>query len=829
MLEKQHRFVQELLRTSSIYWFLAAFWIWITDRALLALIADVAVIYRLQTVKDIFFVTLTAMWVYIQLRNRVGRERHRAETETARLVAIVESSDDAIIGKTLDGTITNWNPAATKLFGYRPEEIIGQDITVLFPPERLSEEKNILARLRRGERLTHYETVQQRKDGSLLPVSLTVSPIKNVHGELIGISKIVRDISDRKRIEADLQESEARFRSVFEQSAMGHLLIEIEQHKIVDCNEIAARRLGYAKNELIGQPITTIDVVKSIEEVEQLRALVATGASVQFETKHRTKTGELRDMLVVSSRLWIRNQAYANVATLDITEQKLMEAALRQERERLEKIALASPSVICSYQIWPDGSAAFPYVNPAFEKICGVRPDTSALAAEIVTDLVHPEDMDSLLDSLSQAATALQPWHHTWRVRTPHRGEIWVEGHFAPALESDHSITWHGILNDVTERKAQEQQLAARERLISAINDATPNIIFLWDVRRGCITYANQAVQKLSGYTPEEVLGKPLKELFSLLHPEDVPRYRTHQKELWRAGLGVVKTQEYRFLHKNGEWRFLQSRDLIFEGDAEGQPTRILSILDDITERKHTLTALSQHTIELQRSNKDLEQFAYVASHDLQEPLRAVAGCVQLLQRRYQGQLDAAADELIQHAVEGVARMQKLIEDLLAYSRLNTKGARWQPTDCEQVLAAACLNLQVALTESQAQITHDPLPLLQADASQLTLLFQNLLSNALKFRSAAPLQIRFCAEQRDQQWLFSVRDNGIGLEPQYAERIFRIFQRLHTRTEYPGTGMGLAICQKIVEQHGGQIWVESSLGKGATFYFTLPIRNDERL
>ena len=242
----------------------------------------------------------------------------------------------------------------------------------------------------------------------------------------------------------------------------------------------------------------------------------------------------------------------------------------------------------------------------------------------------------------------------------------------------------------------------------------------------------------------------------------------------------------------------------------------------DITEQKRTAATLAQHAVELQRSNKDLEQFAYVASHDLQEPLRAVAGCVQLLQRRYQGHLDAAADELIHHIVDGAARMQKLIEDLLAYSRLNTKGARRSVTDTERALAVACSNLQVAIAESQVQITHDPLPAVQADAGQLALLLQNLLSNAIKFRSANPLQIHIGVERANDYWRVFVRDNGIGLEPQYADRIFRIFQRLHTRTEYPGTGMGLAICQKIVEQHGGEIWVESELGTGATFYFTLP-------
>jgi signal transduction histidine kinase len=239
-------------------------------------------------------------------------------------------------------------------------------------------------------------------------------------------------------------------------------------------------------------------------------------------------------------------------------------------------------------------------------------------------------------------------------------------------------------------------------------------------------------------------------------------------------------------------------------------------------ERADNEKALRRLAVNLERSNTDLEQFAYVASHDLQEPLRAVAGCVQLLQQRYTGHLDAHADELMAHAVDGAGRMRMLITDLLDYSRVTTRGRPLEPIDCNAVLAQALANLQVAMRESGALVTSDPLPTVPADATQLQQVFQNLLSNALKFRSQAPPTIHIGVECQAGDWQFSVRDNGIGLEPQYAERIFVIFQRLHTRREYAGTGIGLALCKKIVERHGGQIWVRSEPGQGATFYFTLP-------
>ncbi len=230
---------------------------------------------------------------------------------------------------------------------------------------------------------------------------------------------------------------------------------------------------------------------------------------------------------------------------------------------------------------------------------------------------------------------------------------------------------------------------------------------------------------------------------------------------------------------------------------------------------------------DLQRSNAELQQFAYVASHDLQEPLRMIASYVQLIQRRYRDRIDEDADEFIAYAVDGAKRMQGLIHGLLQYSRVGTHGKPFETIDCEIILDKALANLQILLTESGAQVTHDPLPTLSADSMQLVQLFQNLIDNACKFRDDATPQIHVSARLETGQWLFSVSDNGIGIDPEYAERIFIIFQRLHGREAFPGTGLGLAICKKIVERHGGKIWVESGNRKGTTFCFTIPVRHTD--
>jgi light-regulated signal transduction histidine kinase (bacteriophytochrome) len=232
---------------------------------------------------------------------------------------------------------------------------------------------------------------------------------------------------------------------------------------------------------------------------------------------------------------------------------------------------------------------------------------------------------------------------------------------------------------------------------------------------------------------------------------------------------------------------------------------------------------LQETLIKLKRSNSELEQFAYVASHDLQEPLRIISSFLQLLQMRYSGQLDSDADEFINFAVEGAKRMQNLIQDLLAYSRVTTKGNEFKDIKMEEALEQALVNLKMSIEENNANITHDPLPIITADYSQMIQLLQNLIGNSIKYRSDKIPEIHISAQEKDNDWIFSVEDNGIGIDPQYSDQVFQIFKRLHTNEEYKGTGIGLAITKRIIERHSGRIWVESELGKGSKFYFTIPI------
>lgn len=279
---------------------------------------------------------------------------------------------------------------------------------------------------------------------------------------------------------------------------------------------------------------------------------------------------------------------------------------------------------------------------------------------------------------------------------------------------------------------------------------------------------------------------------------------------------GGGSSLEYRIVRSDGEVRSVHTEYRVVR-DGSRRPVSMAGTMQDITERKRMEE-------DLRRSNAELEQFAYVTSHDLQEPLRMISSYAQLLAPRYRERLDEDADEFIGYVVDGAERMQRLINDLLTYSRVGMREKDFAPTDLSAVLEAARTNLRIAIEESGAQITSGPLPAVWGDRSQLVQLFQNLIGNAIKFRGEEAPQIRVGATRRDRRWVISVRDNGIGIEPAGIERIF---QRLHGRGEYPGTGIGLALCKRIVERHGGEIWVESVSGEGSTFYFTMSIADDK--
>lgn len=371
---------------------------------------------------------------------------------------------------------------------------------------------------------------------------------------------------------------------------------------------------------------------------------------------------------------------------------------------------------------------------------------------------------------------------------------------------------------DITERKIAEEKLRAASlyarRLIEASLD--PLVTISAD---GKITDVNQATEDVTGYMREQLIGSDFSDYFT--EPE---KARAGYKQVFTEG--YVKDYPLAIRHKDGKITDVLYNATVYQNE-EGEVQGVFAAARDITERIAMENELRQTLEKLKQSNAELEQFAYVASHDLQEPLRMVASYVQLLERRYKDKLDSDADEFIGYAVDGANRMRALIDDLLTYSRVGRLGKPFEPTNLEKTMELVLQNLSASIADSGAIVTYDKLPVIVADGGQLVQLFQNLIGNAIKFHGKEPPRIHVSAKDKGTEYQFSVSDNGIGIDPQYFDHLFRIFQRLHTREEYSGSGIGLAICKKIVERHGGHIWIESQVGKGSTVYFTLNKRKKE--
>jgi len=364
-------------------------------------------------------------------------------------------------------------------------------------------------------------------------------------------------------------------------------------------------------------------------------------------------------------------------------------------------------------------------------------------------------------------------------------------------------------------KNKQEQE--ALLRLAAIVESADDAII--GEMLDGTIISWNQGAERIYGYSADEIIGKPISIFIEPDRPDEIPKILDRIKR----GQKIDHYETVR-VEKDGK-QINISLTVSPVKDASDKIIGASTIARDITERKRIEEELKKTMAELERSNAELERFVYVASHDLQEPLRMVASYTQLLEKHYKDKLDADANDFINFAVDGAKRMQQLINDLLAYSRVGTQGKPFEFTDCEAVFEAAVANLDVTIKENKAKVTHDSLPMVMADKGQLVQVFQNLIGNAIKFRGKQPPRVHVSAQPDKDKWAFSVKDNGIGIDPQYFERIFIIFQRLHS--EVPGTGTGLAIAKRIVERHGGRIWIESEPGKGSTFYFTMPMKGEK--
>jgi PAS domain S-box-containing protein len=732
--------------------------------------------------------------------------------------AIVQSSDDAIISKSLDGEILSWNPGAERMYGYSAMEVLGQPVSILIPHDAVDELPAIMNRLRRGERIEQYETVRRGKDGRLLNVELSVSPLLDASGKIAGAAAVARDITDRKQMEEAVRESEERFRIAFEYTNVAMVITDIN-HRFVRVNAAFARLFGYSETEMLRMSMGEVTHPEDLAESYARREALKVGEIPYFQMEKRYLHSDGNVFWGLANVSLARDASgrlqYYVGQVQDISGRKRAEAErdslLERLRVQIERLPLGS------FLGGPD--FRFLHWNPAAERMFGFRNEevVGRHPFEVIVPLSVQPSVQRIFDRLMAGDMEA---HGSCENVTKDGRTVICRWHNTPLLRPDG--TFEGVLSvaeDITEQQRAEEAVRDRAARLRAIVETAVDGIVTIDAQ-GLIDSFNPAAERLFGYEPDEVIGQNVSVLMPAPYHEEHDGYlchylRTGEKKIIGSGREVVG-------RRNDGSTF--PLELAVSEMRVGGRRMFTGIVRDISERKRAQLLLERHAEELARSNAELEQFAHVASHDLQEPLRMVASYLELLGERYKGQLDDKADTYIGYAVDGAARMKVLIRDLLLFSRVGTKGRPLEPMESRAALDEAISNLGLAIREKAAAVTHGPLPPILGDPTQLPQLFQNLIGNALKFCEAGPPQVHVTADRDGGQWVFAVRDNGIGIAPQHSQRIFQIFQRLHGRKEYPGTGMGLAICKKVVERHGGRIWVVSQPGEGSTFCFTLPAR-----
>jgi len=625
--------------------------------------------------------------------------------------------------------------------------------------------------------------------------------------------------------EAQLARSEERYRGLLE-AAPDAMVVVDAAGEIVLLNVQAEKQFGYSRDELIGHKVTDIIPTGFAERLiadgsrtsaEALAQQIGTG----IELTGRRDDGSEFPIEIMLSPLDSADGMLVTAAIRDISIRKAAEEEVARTERRYRGLLEAAPDAM----IVVNELGEIVLLNVQAEKQLGYTRDE--LIGQPVTNIIPEGFAERLIaDGLRSAEEALAQQIGTGIELVALRkdgGEFPIEIMLSP-LDSPEGILVTAAIRDISTRKADEELMKRAEQRYRGLLEAAPDPMVVVNPS-GEIVLLNVQAEKRFGYTRDELTGQPVTNIIPIGFAERLiaDGLRTDEEALaQQIGTGI----ELVALRKDGG-EFPIEIMLSPLDSADG--ILVTAAIRDITARKAAEADLINKIAELNRSNDELSQFAYIASHDLQEPLRMVSSYTQLLAKRYVGQLDSDADEFIGFAVDGAARMQQLILDLLAFSRVGTNKIDLARISSQNALDCALVNLGGALEDSGAVVTSDHLPVVRADQMQLVQLFQNLVGNAIKYHKDGVPRVHISAHRNEQKkWDFSVKDNGLGIEPEYFERIFGMFQRLHTREQFSGTGIGLAICKKIVDRHGGSISVQSTPGEGSTFAFSLGEHSQER-
>ncbi|MGD0759045.1 MAG: PAS domain S-box protein [Candidatus Sulfotelmatobacter sp.] len=762
--------------------------------------------------------------------------------------------EHAIVAVTdVQGTITYVNDKFCTISQYSRDELIGQNHRILKSGHHSKDFFQQMYDALANGTVWHGEIKNRAKDGSIYWVETTIVPFVGPGGKpqqyvsirtdisksklaaeaLVGkaleLSRQAEELSrSRQALETQTRmlQSEARYRGLLE-AAPDAMVVVNSTGEIVLLNVQAENQFGYSRDELIGQKVRNIIPQGFAERLiadgtrsaaEALAQQIGTG----IELVGRRKDGSEFPLEIMLSPLESAEGILVTAAIRDISVRKSAEKHLvgMEERRRLGENALRESEE--RYRLLLDGVQNYAIFmmdtrgqilswNAGAERIKGYSADQ--IIGRNFSCFFPPAEIERGRPEEILSMTAASGRHEEQGMRVRKDGSRFLANVVFTALR-DAAGNLRGFSefsHDLSESKESE----ARYR---GLLEAAPDAMVVVN-QAGEIVLLNLQAETQFGYRRDELLGQKVKNIIPEGFAERLIADGTRSAAealAQQIGTGI----ELSGRRKDGSEFPIEIMLSPLES-AEG--TLVTAAIRDITERKESDEHLAKTVEELKRSNDDLQQFAYVSSHDLQEPLRMVSSYTQLLAKRYKGRLDSDADEFITFAVDGCNRMQGLIQDLLAYSRAGTNERKLREVPSENALQKALINLRAAIKQSGAVVTHDALPKVTTDETQLTQVFQNLVGNAIKYRRAEEPRVHVSAARNDcKEWTFSVRDNGLGIDSQYFERIFVLFQRLHGRDEFEGTGIGLAVCKRIVERMGGKIWVESQPEKGSTFYFALP-------
>jgi PAS domain S-box-containing protein len=740
---------------------------------------------------------------------------------------ILEEMDEGYYEIDCKGNLTFINEAGARLYGSTRREMLGMNYKQFILKENWgSTVSDYVSVFKTGIPKRRRPGVSLRKDGTITFREDSIFPLRNEKGEITGLRGISRDVTEQKLAEDALIKEKLYSDAVID-SLPGIFYVIDTEGRFVRYNKNAMDVVGYSAEE--AQNMRAWDIIA--EEDRELMAAklieVFRDGAADTEINIVTKAGKKIPFHITAKRVVLGDHTYMLGTGIDISKRLAAERARDESEKNYKLLAENTTDAVLKLDsnlniTWisapssrDSGFTVEEYQNLPVEK--QLTPESLKKTMEIFVAAYE--------DEKAGRGTPDRHYDVEFDVYRKDGSTYWTENRFQVIRDEQGKAT--GMLmqgRNITDRKNAERARDESEKNYRLLAENTTDIITIVDKDLNLV-WLSASGEKLTGFSFEEQKYMPLDKKVT---PESARRSLDLIKRMMREEMQGTFPPDRQYdiqselYCKDGSTIWSDSK-LRFIRDDQGQAVSVLMQGRDITERKKAEDALHKTMAELKRSNEELQQFAYVASHDLQEPLRMVSSYVQLLEKRYKDKLDPDAHDFINFAVSGAKRMQNLINDLLSYSRVGTRGKPFTPVDCSEVLYAATSNLEVAIREAGAVIDHDDLPQVIGDEGQLIQVFQNVIGNAVKFHGEEPPHICIAAKLVGDEWVFSVKDNGIGIDPQFFERIFLVFQRLNG-TDYPGTGIGLSIARKVVQRHGGRMWLESQPGQGSTFYFTVPIR-----